>query len=220
MKKFILFFGCIIAFSFGSILVIKFLNPGMKNNEINLIRLTNKGYKTIVNFFFPVDKEKSTKGMIPHMTAVERENLNITESPMVKGADARLKNRNGDTSLTLAVREGNINTVNVLLSRGVAINAKCKNGKTALMAAVIEGHLDIVKTLLDKGANIDAQNNDGQTALMEAVAGGHADIVMTLLEGGANVNLRNKKGWTALKITEVVKRRKIARLLDKAGAKK
>ncbi len=145
----------------------------------------------------------------------------------------------GDDSDKQAIAEG-ANIAKYLIAHGADVNAKNNDGNTILIEAVmsscersliavgahanaediIADKAEIMKYLITHGADVNAKNNDGNTALMEAVISSRdTDIVKFLIAHGADVNAMNRYGATPLRIALKHRRKRIADLLKKAGAK-
>lgn len=80
-----------------------------------------------------------------------------------KGADVKLKNNKGATTLMMT---DNVEIAKILVEKGVDVNAASVTGLTALMLAKKP---ETVKFLISKGANVNAKANDGRTVLKRAL---------------------------------------------------
>jgi len=87
------------------------------------------------------------------------------------------------------------------------------------LEATAESHLEIIQALLKAGANVNDKDLDGRTLLMIAAMKGMDKAVKVLLDAGADINAQDNFGSTALKQATTLKRKKIAQLLQKKGAK-
>lgn len=144
------------------------------------------------------------------------------------GGNANIRNRLGDTPLSLAAEWHDLSTVELLLRHGADPNYPGEDGVTALMAAVLfdsnpEPNHDVIRALLDAGANVNAQEpEEGNTALMYAVGNGSIDLIRLVLDNGANVNLRDTQGATAFTVARRASwnraRPEVIALLERAGA--
>ena len=74
-----------------------------------------------------------------------------------------LKDKHGQTALTLAAYEGHVEVVKALLAHSeIDVNAKIENGATALMLAAWEGREDVVNALLAHSKiDVNAEGNYG-----------------------------------------------------------
>jgi ankyrin repeat protein len=140
-----------------------------------------------------------------------------------EGADVNAKDDNGKTVLMFAAEMGSSDLIEYLIENKADVNAMDNDGNTALLGAVQGFSLYqtcIVKMLIDYGADVNAKNHSGDTALIEAVrTSRHTEVVKLLITHGADVNAENKYGATALRVALKHRRKRIAYLLRKAGAK-
>jgi ankyrin repeat protein len=153
--------------------------------------------------------------------AVSLDDTATVNALLAKGASANAKDEHGRTALTVAANYGYPNIVNALLAKGADPNMKDRLGRTALSIAANYGYTDIVKALLAKGADINIKDHDSfdRTALISASNNGHIETVKALLAKGAEVNEKDEYGETALACARRCGHTKIARLLEKAGAR-
>ncbi|KAK2805464.1 hypothetical protein FQN51_000290 [Onygenales sp. PD_10] len=92
--------------------------------------------------------------------------------------------------------------------------------ETPLMYASSIGHTGIVKMLLDTGrARLAFQDCDGQTAFSHAVYNDHPRVVKLLLKAckPEDINLQDNLGQTPLDMAVLMRRERIAKILQKAG---
>ena len=80
---------------------------------------------------------------------------------IANGADVRLRDSQGNTTLHKAVTFGRREFAVQLIERGLDINATNKVGATALHYAVRSGNLGMVEFLVEKGAKVEVKNADG-----------------------------------------------------------
>jgi len=138
-------------------------------------------------------------GRTPLMYAVRRGDAELVQAFLDKGARLDLKNKDGDTALSLARKEG-LEYIAQLLERSAGRNAPAQADPAtdSLFKAVKEGSLERVKRLVDKGADVNLRAPSGSTPLMYAADGNKIDIVRFLLTRGADVNAKNGTNNTAL----------------------
>ena len=129
--------------------------------------------------------------------AVREDDLDLADTLIRAGADAKAANRYGVTAIYLACVNGNAAMIERLLKAGVDASFAGPEGETALMTAARTGRVEAARVLLDHGAAIDAKESwHGQTALMWAAAQRHPDMVRELVAHGADVNARsNVETW-------------------------
>jgi ankyrin repeat protein len=124
----------------------------------------------------------------PLSKAAERGNADVVEFLISKGADLKVRPKDGD--LTILNFAGNRAVAEVLASSGADINGTPSDyGRNTppIISAVWNNHPDVVTFLIEKGANPNAKNYASQTALRLAVEGGHDEIVRILLDQGATI---------------------------------
>ncbi len=145
------------------------------------------------------DESWLKSGRTPLMYAVMRGDSELVQALMDKGARLDLKNRDGETALSLARKEG-LEYITQLLERPAGSNAPAQSdpARTPLLKAVKEGRLNQVRALVDKGADVNLRTPSGSTPLMFAADGNRLDIVRFLLKRGADVNAKNGANNTAL----------------------
>lgn len=145
------------------------------------------------------DESWLKSGRTPLMYAVLRGDAELVQALLDKGARLDLKNKDGDTALSLAGKEG-LEYITQLLENPAGRNAKANADpeRTPLLKAVRKGRLDKVKALIDRGADVNLRTPSGSTPLMYAADRGKPDIVRFLLKRGADVNAKNGTNNTAL----------------------
>jgi ankyrin repeat protein len=134
-----------------------------------------------------------------------------------KGADLRVRTRDGATALHQASYQGSIEIVQLLLENGADLDVQDNDGWTALQFASSDGSIEVVHLLLKKGADINIQNNNGWTALLIASHKGCIEIVQLLLEKGADLDIQTNNGLTALHLA-TDKGPEVVKLLLEKGA--
>jgi ankyrin repeat protein len=103
------------------------------------------------------------------------------------------------------------------------VNDKDSFNGTGLIRAAERGHPRIVRRLLRAGIDRDHVNRLGWTALHEAIVLGdggraHVQTVRALVEGGVDVDLADGDGVRPLRLAEHRGHRRIAEILERAGA--
>lgn len=104
------------------------------------------------------------RGFTPLLHASDRENLEIINFLIEKGADVNKENNNeGMFPLYLAVSRDSKDIVFLLISNGADVNAKTHVGRTALHAACDYLNHKLISFLIHKGASISEEDNFGKT---------------------------------------------------------
>ena len=71
------------------------------------------------------------------MLAATAGNLAVVEALLAAGADVEIRDKEGETALTLAADSGNTDVVQTLLGAGADANVKNGDGGTALMPLLL-----------------------------------------------------------------------------------
>ncbi len=166
-----------------------------------------------------VDVKEKLMGQNALIWASKRGHVATVKVLLKADANVNAQDKYGGTALTRAANSGKTAIVKTLLEAGADINAREYDGDTALMEATAESHLEIIQALLKAGANVNDKDLDGRTLLMIAAMKGMDKAVKVLLDAGADINAQDNFGSTALKQATTLKRKKIAQLLQKKGAK-
>lgn len=147
---------------------------------------------------------------------IRQDNVELFDYLLQRRARLNLRNRNGETALSIAAFTGKLNFVQRLVEAGAEVNFY---GWPPLSYAAFSGHTEIVSYLLKHGAEIDATTQNGSTAMFFAARFGHIDIIKLLLNAGANVELANEKGETAVDWAMKAGNTDIENLLRTAGGR-
>ena len=131
-------------------------------------------------------------------------------------ARLNVRNRNGETALSLAAFNGREGYVKQLVEAGAEINFY---GWPPLVYAAYNGHLSIVDYLLGKGAEINAKAENGVPALFFAARFGHRAVVETLLKHGADASFVSEREESAVDWAMKAGNTDIADLLRAAGGR-
>jgi len=122
-------------------------------------------------------------------------NTNKIKRLIEKGADVRVKDRNGNTPLHVAIWMGDETFAKLLIDSDAKVNAKGEYGSTSLHFAVCWDNIAIAKLLIASGADVGAKNKGGFTPLHLAH---DLQIINALIKAGAKVNAKNNIGNTPL----------------------
>ena len=127
--------------------------------------------------------------------SVRQDNKELFDYLLQRRARLNLRNRNGETALSLAAYTGKLPFVQLLLEAGAEVNMY---GWSPLAYAAFNGHVAIAELLLKRGAEINAQTENGSTALLLAARYGFIEIVDLLLKNKADPNVANQNDETAM----------------------
>ena len=110
------------------------------------------------------------KGIPPLIYAAMKDNTQIGELLVSRGADVNKGDSNGITPLMWAAAKGNEKLVRLFIIRGASISQKDTDGKNALQWAYFKGNPKVIKFLKDLGAreedellNADPNSIDNKT---------------------------------------------------------
>ena len=148
-----------------------------------------------------VNAVSTLTGRTPLLIAAGRPGAaGIVRLLLEKNADARAKDKVGDTVLFRAALSGDPDIVKLVLDRDADINAGSQ-GVTPLMEAVVANNGLIADMLIAQGANINAKDGEGYTALTSAVAFADPTLFRRLIDKGADPKLRSMNGGDLLMAT-------------------
>jgi ankyrin repeat protein len=152
--------------------------------------------------------------------AVSQNNAGLSSALMANGADALVKDGDGNTLLHLAARNASPAMVDTLVPRfkaGNLIDARNSAGDSALHMASAAGADSVIDHLLANGANKDLRGNAGNTPLMLAVLAHNLKVIDRLLGAGADIGIRNDNKKNALSIAQQLGYRDIESSLQQAA---
>jgi ankyrin repeat protein len=127
--------------------------------------------------------------------AVRRDVSGLVDYLMQHRARLNVRNRNGETALSIAAYTGQLAYVQRLVEAGAEVNFY---GWPPLSYAAYNGHLAVVDYLLKHGAEINAKTENGSTALFFAARSAHIEVVRLLLKNKADPTIANENGDTAV----------------------
>jgi ankyrin repeat protein len=155
--------------------------------------------------------------------AVFKDDMDLIDTLLAKGANIDAVDAQGETPLHHAVTDGQTEIIKLLLSRGANVNFKeSKFGLTPLHLAVIipfEYKTEIINLLLEYGTDIDAVTNKGVTPVQFALTANHPEIVKLLISEGANVNNQDIDGEILLHSASKRGNSDLVKILLSNGAK-
>jgi uncharacterized protein len=148
--------------------------------------------------------------------SVRQDNKDFFDYLLQRRARLNLRNRNGETALSLAAYMGKSAFVQRLLDAGAEVNMY---GWSPLAYAAFNGHVAIAELLLKRGAEVNAQTENGATALLLAARYGHIEVVDLLLKNKADPNIANQNGEMAIDWALRTSNTDIAEHLRQAGGR-
>lgn len=159
------------------------LHVASLNHDLEILKVLTRRQSVDVNL---IDKD----GKTPLSYAVVHQSRAAVQHLLERGADASLKDQQGQTALHLSVLTNNTDITEDLLSvvNGATVNEKNIDGQTPLMFAVDRKSLNfdnntarLIGLLMEKGADPFQENNVGDSAYSLAAEKGY-DITKTNLE--------------------------------------
>jgi len=152
-------------------------------------------------------------GATPLHWAALRGHVEVVRVLLEKGADASIRNTDGETPLQVAERAKRTEVVQLLRGRGTQSSASFTD-------AVRDGDLPKVQQLLSANPALLNQKDGafGATPLHWAALRGHAEVVRFLVAQGADQSARNKDGETPLQVAQRSRRSDVIALLQGAPA--
>jgi ankyrin repeat protein len=148
--------------------------------------------------------------------SIQRDLPELFDYLMQRKARVNLRNRNGETALSIAAYLGRARYVQRLVDAGAEVNFF---GWPPLAYAAYNGHTEIVEYLIKRGADIDAKTENGSTALFFAARFGHIETVRALLKHQADPTIVNDNDETAVDWALKGKNTDIEDILRAAGGR-
>jgi ankyrin repeat protein len=172
-----------------------------------VIALINRGME--VN---TVDRQGNTL----LIQSIRRDLPELFDYLMQRRARVNMRNRNGETALSIAAFLGRANYAQRLVEAGAEVNFF---GWPPLVYAAYNGHTEIVEYLIERGAEVDAKAENGASALFFAARFGHLETVKALLKHQADLTIVNDKDETAVDWALKGKNSDIEAILREAGGR-
>lgn len=173
------------------------------------------------------------------MTALQSGNVKVARYLAEHGADVKMRDAKGMTTLMIAVSCDSIvfdgpnpEIMRMLIKMGVDVKAKDNEGLTALLRCAKDHNRDTVeplRILIEAGADPNDKTPDGYNALSFTVLGGlngRRERSKFLIEKGCDVNMRvpiplneKKEEPTLLRFARNTDQHDLVELMKKAGAR-
>ncbi len=131
-------------------------------------------------------------------------------------ARLNLRNKNGESALSIAAFIGQLPQVKLLVEAGAEVNIY---GWPPLAYAAYNGHLAVAEYLIKRGADVNGKAANGGTALFFAARFGHQPVVELLLKNNADPTIADDYGETAVDWALKGKNTDIADMLRAAGGR-
>ena len=148
--------------------------------------------------------------------AIRQDIPELVDQLIARRARLNVRNRNGETALSIAAFVGKLPYVQRLVEAGAEVNFY---GWPPLTYAAFNGHQEIVAYLLKHEAEINARTANGSTALFFAARNGHTAVVHLLLEQGADPMIANQNDETPVDVAQKGKHSDSVDLLRAAGGR-
>ena len=179
----------------------------IRGNSTDAIALINRGVD--INTV-----DKAGNSLITQ--AVVRDMPELVDFLIKRRARLNVRNRNGETALSMAAYTGQLNYVQRLVEAGAEVDFY---GWAPLLYAAYNGHTAIVEYLLKRGADINAKTENGLTALFFAARFGHIETIKVLLKNNADPTVVSENMETAVDWALKSENTDIADLLRAAGGR-
>lgn len=140
-------------------------------------------------WYFDYQTRRRTRRVSPLIAACQAGNEGIIETLLITGADPKVCNAGGFTTLHAAAVSGLIDGVKMLAKAGISVNQPACKLWSPLHSAARNGNLDMIQVLVELGADMHATTEDGITVMY--VASHSSDAVKLLIRLGLDINARN-----------------------------
>ena len=116
------------------------------------------------------------------MRAASKNNTEIMEYLLHKGANINAQNKTVDTALIWAAAGNSKDAVKLLIKKEANLDLAQKDGITALIRAIKDNNTDIALLLIDAGASLRQTGPRGKTALDYALDSNNKTIINAILD--------------------------------------
>jgi ankyrin repeat protein len=141
---------------------------------------------------------KNKWGNSPLHLALQKDNQELVEHLIIKGANINAADNHGITPLHIATLLGKTKAVALLLAKGANKNMMDEEGNTPLHIATEKGKEQVLELLLATRANMKMIDKRGLTPLHKAALAGNKLAIQALLARKADVNAEDMHGNTPL----------------------
>jgi DNA-binding response OmpR family regulator len=198
----------------SDIIRIKGSGQNEKSNELMVIKSLFMNEEVDQSTVSQVINHRNKNGQTPVMIYCYLGELDKVKILIDKGADLKLKSRNGKTCLHYAAFSGNTELLNYLVQfHGLRINDRDENNLTPLYDAIKIGNLDMVKACVELGARLNF-SLEGKSYLTIAVLYGKPDVVRYLYELGIPTDKKDYKGHSPIDYAKKKKNRELIEALN------
>ncbi|MEZ0262462.1 MAG: ankyrin repeat domain-containing protein [Alphaproteobacteria bacterium] len=167
--------------------------------------------------------DSARDGKMPIELAVKRNDEQIVETLLQRGADPNQQIWHGETVVHLAAKEGYGEIIRLLKAYGGDLDRRGQFLSSPLDKALQHQHREAFEVLVELGANVEQRFDNPRydnrsTLLMSAAIAGETGVIDFLIGKGYDVNYQNKEGKTALHYAANVGRAAAVRRLLELGA--
>lgn len=178
---------------------------GIQYSENSFVECIRQGKLEDVHLFLEAGMNPNARGA-DQRTAVQHavsSNQPAALDALVRaGADATVKDNDGNSLLIQAILQRNEEMARALIAAGAQVDARNNAGFSAAMLCARENQAGIAEALLKAGADVLVKNHaSGESALITAAKSGHTRLVELMLRNAITSEDRDatdKTGATAL----------------------
>lgn len=174
------------------------MNRALANGELETIAEL-LDLKTFVDA-----KDCNGRSALHHAARSPRDTNEIVSALLASGADADLRDNDGDSPFDCAVEAEKVEAVELM---------RKSRGSSSLHHAAGTGDIEAMAALLDSGVDTEIRDNKGRTPLMYAVCARNQNSVRFLLSADANANADSNFNLSSLHIAAGMGETEILELL-------